>query len=206
MRTISGLLSLSLAMAVVGCAGQRVGITSPTSETLPVAAAGSGLPGADTAEAAIKDTIDLSQEKWIELEVSPGAPALVPGAKAIAAKRFAEARRSLEVALGTLQNAPIDQQFAGLALLGRACDFLKDRKAAEKAYGAILDVWKGETTVRAAIAAAGSDAKARRESVQRVLLAVGEALYFMGTEKADDDASPPEGLRHAIVHVAGARG
>jgi hypothetical protein len=70
---------------------------------------------------------------------------------------------------------------------------LKDRKAAEKAYGAILDVWKGETTVRAAIAAAGDDPTARREAVQRVLLSVGEALYFLAEEKREgaEDVSPP---------------
>jgi hypothetical protein len=105
------------------------------------------------------------------------------------------------VALGGMQHAPIDQQFAGLALLGRACDFLKDRKAAEKAYGAILDAWKGELTVRAAIATAGNDAAARRESVQRVLLAVGEALYFMTEENRDgDEDSTAPGL-HANLHA-----
>ena len=186
MRKISPGLSLAFVFALLGCGGAGVSGGASAPETLPVAAAASSIPGEDDADAAIRETVDLSKDKWIELEASPGTPALIPGAKAIAAKDWRAARRSLEAALGALQDAPIDQQFAGLALLGRACDFLKDRKEAEKAYGAILDVWKGETTVRAAIESAGDDPVARRKAVQRVLLSVGEALYFMAEEKRDD--------------------
>ncbi|MBL8739738.1 MAG: hypothetical protein JNK04_01555, partial [Myxococcales bacterium] len=191
-RNAPGLM-FSLVLPLIGCASTSADIGSPRAATLPVAAAGTGIPGGEVAEEAIQDTIDLSKEEWIELEASPGAAELLPGARAVASKKWLDARKFLETALAGMEGATIDQRFAGQALLGRACDFLKDREAAEKAYSRILDEWKGEPTVREAIASAGNDEKKRRESVQRVLLAVGEALYFMAELKRDDvdDARPP---------------
>lgn len=97
------------------------------------------IPAPPDAPAASVPVPPSAPEKWTELEVSPGAAELAPGAEAIQSSQWAKAKASLKLALTKIRpTAPLDETMAGGALLGRACVALKDTTCADEAFGSVL--------------------------------------------------------------------
>jgi hypothetical protein len=133
---------------------------------------------------AVAPTPASQRGKWADLEASPGAAELEPGAAFITSSEWTKARAALPSALEKIRaTAPLDVVFAGEALLGRACAEVNDTACAEKHYGAIVAAWTGAETARAISDAAGPDAGSKEQHLERALLAVGEALFFGGEQK-----------------------
>ena len=154
------------AVVFAACAGPS---TAPPRATLPpVVAAASPENSAAGAIAS-----PPREHHWVELEASPGAPELEPGAAAIKKSWWRTAKTALEPAVEKIRGtAPLDAVLAGKALLGRACSEMHDTAGAESAYAEVLAVWDQSD-------ATGSHGDAS----DRAILAVSEALFFVAEEK-----------------------
>lgn len=128
-------------------------------------------------------------ERWPELDALLAGTSFADATTYLAGGNWQDARKQLEGDLKTLAaDAPVDMRLAGHARLGYACSKLADDACAAKAYGAVLTTWSG-TTTKLIEDAAGTDMSLGRvranriAAVQRALLAVGEALFFVAEAK-----------------------
>lgn len=200
--TFAALLTLTIA-ACGGAApqgdgtktgGTPDGATPPKTETSPQAAAPTAAPAAtptappaatpaETATAAPKEAPAPPAEKWADLESSPGSADLDAGAAAIKKGDWVSARKLLGTALEKNPKASLDVTLAGQALLGRASAEAKDEKAADKAYGKVLEAFKDPEAAKKSLDAMGGDDAAKKQRLQRAMLAVGEALHYQAEKK-----------------------
>lgn len=182
-RRFRGAMALVMTTALAACGAAPTTTPTPGAVARGAASAdplaGSNPPAAASSAATPPDA---SPEKWTELEASPGAVELEPGAEAIRRSDWSKAKALLDPALAKIRPAAqVDEIMAGEALLGRACAALKNTPCAEKAFASILAAWKSTDTV-AELRGNGSE-EAATARVHRALLAVGEALYFEGEKK-----------------------
>jgi len=210
MKTKQTTCSVFLALALAACGGAAAqgdgantgGTQEPTKTETTTPAATTAAPATtpatpETTAATPPATNEAAKtapaeppEKWIDLETSPGAAELEPGAAAIVKKDWVSARKQLGAALDKIQaKASLDVVLAGQALLGRAAAGAGDQKAADKAYGKVLEAWKDPEAAKKALDSAGGDDAARKQRLQRAELAVGEALFFNAEKKGKEAES-----------------
>ena len=116
------------------------------------------------------------------LRPPPGSPLDQAAAQAERGE-WAPARKTLAARMPALDaGARLDDAMAGHALLGRACDMLKDAACAAEHYGKVVALWSAPDAEQKLGAGAGDDAERSRRTT-RAVTAAGEALFFAAERK-----------------------
>ena len=115
---------------------------------------------------------------------SPGDARLATAASSLQARKHAQARGELRKIIAELDgSATRDVRMAAHALLGRACEGLKDDRCAREQYGIVRAAWQDSASAVRELESAGGDEPAKQARVRRALEAYGEALFKAAEEK-----------------------
>ena len=140
--------------------------------------------GLGQADQALRDA-DLFQHAYRAQHPALAAQiAFAIGAHDVEHDDLAQARKRLTAAMGEIdRSATLEVQFQAHALLGRVLWKTGSDTGAAAEYAKVRSLYRDPAAVTAKLASAGGDEATRSHRLGKVLTAVGEAIFFTGSQK-----------------------